>query len=363
MTAETQGRPSETLGDWGEFRLLRDVVLPILSPVSTESGLGDDCAFLRLPGADRWLVVTADAAPKPLASQFNGPTYWSWGWYSVAINASDLASAGADPLGFVSSVEAPSTTLVSEFRDFFLGVRDACTELGLVNLGGNIRQAGKFACHAAAIGTVVGGAPISRRGCRAGDPIVVLGPCGEFAAAYLAALHDGLSALPVEQANSLFRPVPRLREMTTLRKAGLVRSASDNSDGLLGALLNIAERSSCAIEFDLRDELVPPSVRRAASRVNTDPWNLMCCWGDWNVAAAIRKENFPEFERIAKESSIEYRVLGRAVEGEPAVLGRRHGRQAPMNILRNENFVVSSYNADTDEHIHDMLYGPLFRSE
>lgn len=123
---------AETLADWGEFRLINELVLPLLKDVLGDSPLswpvGDDYVYIPIPRDASSLVITSDAAPRPLVWDLcaDKAPYNSWGWYSVLVNASDLAAAGAKPLAFTSSIDAPPDMLIEDFRQFFLGVATAC---------------------------------------------------------------------------------------------------------------------------------------------------------------------------------------------------------------------------------------------
>lgn len=352
----------ETLADWGEFRLLNEIVLPALEDTSLFP-LGDDCAYVQIPESGRSLVITSDAAPKPLVWNLGHRSFWTWGWYALLINISDLAAAGAKPLAFTSSVEAPSSMLIDDFREFFSGMATACREFAISNAGGNIRTAPRFECHGTAIGTVKKGKLLTRGGCHPGDVIAVIGECGRFISAYLQARTSGISCLSEDDKVRLLQPRPQIREMAFLQNAGVLHASSDNSDGLLGALWNIAERSKCQIEIDMRDELIPDGVRSIARIEGLDPWNLMFCWGDWQVVVAIAADILSHFETLASQEGIRYMLLGRAVDGQPVLYGVHSGHRTRLNLLRNENFVGAAYNENIEDHIKYMLYSPLFLEE
>lgn len=67
------------VSDVGEFALLENYILPILSPVS-EDIIGDDCAFIKIPQSDSDIVITTDAGPKPVAMELGFTSWHSWGW-------------------------------------------------------------------------------------------------------------------------------------------------------------------------------------------------------------------------------------------------------------------------------------------
>lgn len=351
---------SATLADLGEFELLRTVVLPILTGASKVSKLGDDCAFVELPSEKNDLVVTTDVAPRPLVWRLGHESYRTWGWYAVVVNISDLASAGAMPLVISTSVEAPPDMAVEDFREFFIGIAEASKEHGVANAGGNIRTAEKFACHGTALGLVSKGDGIGRDTARPGDLVVAIGNCGEFAAAYLVAKVDGLKTLSKEEWDVLCRPKAYIKEMSLLLRSGVLRAASDNSDGVLGAIWNIAEGSNCAIEIVMDNNTLSRRVLEVAQRFGYDPWNLAMFWGDWQVVAIIASEKQVEFEELRKRLKTRTRYLGRVLSGQPAIIGKQNGRKRRLKILRNENFIPSSFNVDVMTNVEYMLTSSLW---
>ena len=353
----------QILENLGEFRLLNEIVIPVLSSVAVGKGLGDDVSYIPVRNGEEYLAITCDVGPKPLIWSLGEESFWSWGWYCVACNVSDLASAGAEPLAFTSSVEAPNTMPTSAFREFFEGMAAACRELSIPNAGGNIRTAPRFACHGTAIGLVDKGRLVTRNGCQPGDVIVVIGESGLFTATYLKARSTGFTSLGEEDKNVLLRPNTQIRQMTKLRKAGFVRAASDNSDGLLGTFLNIAERSNCTIEVDLDNLYIPETVRDVAKNEGVNPLNLVFMWGDWQVVVAIPPNIVDSFKAFASREGITYSLFGRAVVGPPSVYGVCGSKSILMNIFRNENFLSSSYNVSVEDHIDYMLHAPLFANE
>lgn len=355
-----------TLGDWGEFKVINEVILPELRAVGPEMELGDDCAFLseqQYGFGEKDLVVTTDVGPKPLVWLLGIESYWSWGWYSVVVNLSDLASAGASSLAFCSSIDAPSSLSITSLREFFRGIGDACKAFDTTNAGGNIRAAEKFACHGMGIGIVPKGLRIGRHNCTPGDIVVAIGHCGRYISAYLRA-KSGSSSSSISDADFeiLTRPIPRLREMQILAQSGVVCAATDNSDGILGSLWNIAERSCCGFEIDIGQIVITQEILNAASLFCYDPMNLLLCWGDWQVVACIRKDTFFRFEQLASEKGITYTRLGYAIDGPPRLLAKSDTFRCAMPVLRNENFSPTSFNANIETHLDYMLRTPLFNA-
>jgi thiamine-monophosphate kinase len=349
-----------TLGDLGEFALLRQIVIPAVSRSDTVSPLGDDCAFVRLPSGEDDLVVTSDAAPRPLAWHVGHQSYRTWGWYAVVVAVSDLAAGGAIPLVITTSVEAPRSMTVTDLREFFEGMAEASHAHNIANAGGNIREAKGFASHGTAIGLVRRASGLRRNGARPGDQLIAVGRCGLFASAFLRAKNLGLDALSPEEQQCLVRPRARAEELRTLSGRSVLTAASDASDGVLGAVWNIAEASGCAAELDLSPEAIPPYVLAVASEFHYDPWNLMFFWGDWQVIVSVPLEHLDEFRGVANERQIPTQFLGVVREGPPRLLGTRDATTKTLRLLRNESFVRPSFNGDVMSHVESMLRTELW---
>ena len=117
-----------TLGDLGERRIIAE----LLAPRYAHGGgrFGDDCASLSLTDIPHGhLVMTTDPCPPPMAAQlgFNDPYYR--GWLLATINLSDLAAAGAEPLGLLTSLQLPASTTIADFERLLDGI-DAVSTTG-----------------------------------------------------------------------------------------------------------------------------------------------------------------------------------------------------------------------------------------
>lgn len=349
-----------TLADWGEFRIIDELLLPLLNNNNNRVTIGDDCAVVPLKASNRQLIVTSDACPVPLASLLGIDDWFMWGWYSVLINASDLAAAAADPIAFTSSVEAPSSMLVQSFREFFSGMIAACRAFNLANAGGNIRQAPRFECHGTAFGECPADRePLTRSGAKPRDVIVAIGTLGRCICAYLKASVDGLQSLDDSQRNSLLQPTVKIREMIALAKERVASAASDNSDGVLGAIWNILEKSNVGAILDLDRSILSDEILQTAQRFKLDPWNLAFFWGDWQVIACIRSTSLDSFASFTRSHSIPYQYLGRIAEGPVQILGRRGAEIHRLNLIRNENFTADSYNSAVQDQVDYQLRAPL----
>jgi thiamine-monophosphate kinase len=221
----------------GEFELIeRYFTRPTRKAVL---GIGDDCALLQ-PAPGMHLAISTDmlVAGRHFFVDVDPRTL---GHKALAVNLSDLAACGARPLAFTLALALPAATAqwLEPFSQGLLALADAhdC-EL----IGGDTTQGPLNICITV-FGEVPAGAALLRSGARAGDDLYVSGTLGDARVA-LEAL-QGTHALPPEvlaQARlRLEQPTPRVALGLALR--GVASAAADVSDGLLGDLGHILEKS------------------------------------------------------------------------------------------------------------------------
>ncbi len=195
-------------------------------------GLLDDAAVLEIGGET--LVLTHDAVAEGVHYK-PGTDPADIAWKLVAVNLSDLAAKGAEPIGVLIGA-----TLVEGAERFVEGLREVLTEYAVPLLGGDtIASKGPATFGCTAIGRTAA-APL-RTGARPGDALWVTGHIG-------AASRDFATGGPAYR-----RPRPRLAEGRAL--APYVHAMMDVSDGLLLDAARMAEASGCTV--DISSRLVP----------------------------------------------------------------------------------------------------------
>lgn len=236
-------------------------------------GLADDAAVLAI--GDETLVLTADTMVEGThwpASQSLADVAWKL----VAVNLSDLAAKGAEPVGILLSY-----MLGVSDETFVEGLHAALDAFGVPLLGGDtVRASGARSFSITAIGRATHVPVPSRGGARPGDGIFL---CGSVGGAMIGfeALTSGGNA----DVTPFVRPTPLLTEGRAL--APHVSAMMDVSDGLLLDAWRMAEASGTTLA--LESGAVPiaaPEDRRADSLRWGDDYALL-------FAAALTDRSLP----------------------------------------------------------------------
>jgi thiamine-monophosphate kinase len=241
-------------------------------------GVGDDCALLA-PAPGMQLAVSTDMLVE-------GRHFLSTveparlGHKALAVNLSDLAACGARPLAFTLALSLPQVdeTFLEGFARGLFALADAH---GCELVGGDTTRGPLNICITV-FGELPAGQALLRSGARAGDEVWVSGTLGDARLALEA--FRGRVAMPgqaLEAARvAMEQPLPRVALGQALR--GVASSAIDVSDGLLGDLGHILERSGVGAQIDVdavpRSTLLqsqPLAVQRECALAGGDDYELL----------------------------------------------------------------------------------------
>ena len=172
------------------------------------------------------LVVTQDTLVEGVHFRFDLVDMHELGYRAAAVNISDLAASGAEPLALLVSLAAPDL-------EGAVALYEGLAEVGVPVRGGDTTQAMEVVLTVTALGRserVPG-----RTGARVGDLVVLTGPLGAAAVGF--------------RTGRLPRPPSRVEEGKRL--AQVATAMLDISDGLGPDAGHIAERSRVHIALDL----------------------------------------------------------------------------------------------------------------
>ena len=288
-------------------------------------GIGDDAAVLT---GDPAIVATHDLLIEGVhfRRETTGPE--DLGHRCLAVNLSDLAAMGAEPVAALVGLGLPANGSTETTDGLYRGMEALAARVGATIAGGDISASPTFVVAVTAIGRIPAGrGPVRRSEARPGDVLAVTGSLGGSAAG-LAVLDDPSlsSGIDEDAAREALRrhrrPEARLAEGRLLAEAGAT-AMLDISDGLGVDAERLARSSDVAIEIDLDRLPIDPSAAALASALGSDP-RLMAWSGgeDYELLVALPPATA---ERTAASLPAGLTVIGHARAGAPSATARVGG--------------------------------------
>ncbi|MCK1754137.1 thiamine-monophosphate kinase [Bradyrhizobium sp. 137] len=316
--------------DLGEREILKQIIPRFVT------GAGDDCAIIEIAGGH--LVVTTDPVPPPAAAAIgqDDDPFWM-GWLLVTINVSDLAAAGAVPLGFLAAIECEAERTTASFERLLEGVRASCSAAQIAYVGGNLREAARLSAVGTAFGMCTPYRPLTRIGAKDGDIIVSIGQGGAFWRDAIRLLEG--KGIGAKEESPVFKPVSQIGFVHHLAREHLVAAAMDNSDGLLPSLSELANKNSLGVVLDLEALTVPGLTREESD----DAARYWLGWGDWNVILAVSPAHEHRVFELAHVAGVSASRIGRFTTEHREVILRRGNNTALAPRLESERFARDSW--------------------
>ncbi|MFN3416607.1 MAG: thiamine-phosphate kinase [Caldimonas sp.] len=294
----------------GEFELIaRHFTRPVRRAVL---GVGDDCALLSLSPGQQLATSTdllvegrhflSTVAPQRL------------GHKALAVNLSDLAACGARPLAFTLSLALPQAeeTWLADFARGLFALADAH---GCELVGGDTTR-GPLAINVSIFGEVPAGQALLRSGARPGDELYVSGRLGDARLAL--EVFRGTVSLPGEAFErvrvAMECPQPRVALGLALR--GVASSAIDLSDGLLGDLGHVLQRSGCGARLEV--DAVPRSAELAAQPLALQRLCTLAGGDDYELLFTAPAAQRQAVAHAAQAAGVAVSRIGR-IEPEPGL--------------------------------------------
>ncbi|GAA1975652.1 thiamine-phosphate kinase [Kitasatospora viridis] len=297
-----------TVGELGEFGLIRELTARLPLTPAVELGPGDDAAVVRAP--DSRVVATTDVLIEGRHFRRDWSTAYDVGRKSAAQNLADIAAMGAVPtailLGLVVPADLP-TTWATELMD---GLRDECQVAGAAVVGGDVVRGDTITLAITALGDLQGRAPVTRSGAQPGDVVAVTGWLG-WSAAGLTVLARGFRS-PRAFVEAHRRPEPPYHAGPAASELGATAMV-DVSDGLVADLGHVAAASGVDIDLRAADFDVPAQMADIGQAVGVDPLVWVLSGGEDHAIAAT----FPASAQLPAR----WRVVGNVVG--PARAGAR----------------------------------------
>ncbi len=223
------------------------------------TGIGDDCAVLRLPpgrGQEQDTLVTTDFTLEGIHFRREWHPAESVGYRCLARGLSDIAAMGGNPVAAFLSLALPRDLPQSWVGRFVRSLISLAEKFGVTLAGGDTAESPNgVLADIIVVGSVPKGESVLRSGARVGQRIFVSGELGGSAAAVRQMRKKPRRKLNRGEYRRHFFPEPRIELGRILRQKKLASAMIDISDGLSTDLAHICEESGVGAE--VQAELIP----------------------------------------------------------------------------------------------------------
>ncbi|MCD6573196.1 MAG: thiamine-phosphate kinase [Thermoplasmata archaeon] len=207
------------LSEIGERKIVEKIIQKFSIPM-------DDCAVID--NGNEYMILTTDMMNEKTHFPQGSKPYYI-GWYSIAVNLSDIAAKGGKPLAILAAISMPRSREINFFEEILNGMEDCVKKYGGKIIGGDTKESPFLTIAITAIGMVRKNEYMARKGAKAGDAVYVTGSLGKEANLYLGNIDE------------LLNVKPRIKEAHELAKARVATSCMDLSDGLASSLYQLAK--------------------------------------------------------------------------------------------------------------------------
>lgn len=294
----------ETLRDIGEFECIHRIAHDLIyRPELVKLGTGDDGAVFMTPcGYDE--VISTDTMVEGIHFTKRTVSAADTGYHLCAVNFSDMAAMGAEPVSFVISAALPGDLSITWIESCYDGIRECCREYSVNLLGGDITGSKQGVILT---GTIVGIVPenqaVKRSGAQEGDIVFVTGTLGDSSAG-LSILLDGKKEEYPMLAIRHQRPKPQIDFGRILRESG-ASSLNDVSDGLSREINEIALASRVTIELEKERIPLSDELCRWGQDCGKEPFHFAINGGeDYELVGTISKKNWEYVKGIGGVTGI-----------------------------------------------------------
>jgi thiamine-monophosphate kinase len=270
-------------------------------------GVGDDCALLA-PRPGWQLAVSTDLLVEGRHFLSTVPPA-RLGHKALAVNLSDLAACGAEPLAFTLALALPKVD-ETFLEGFASGLWALADRFGIELVGGDT-TAGPLTIGITVLGEVPAGQALLRSGACAGDDLWVSGTLGDARLALEA--FRGRISLPqdgfAQARRAMEQPEPRVALGLALR--GVAHGAIDLSDGLLGDLGHVLVRSGVGAVVE--EALLPRSALLASQTLAVQRLCLLAGGDDYELLFSAPPEHRQRVLQAGQQTQTPVTRVGRIV--------------------------------------------------
>jgi hydrogenase expression/formation protein HypE len=270
-------------------------------------GVGFDCAVIDF--GETLLVAKSD----PIT--FTGEDI---GWYIVQINANDIATTGARPKWFLSTLLLPETDTDQELVDgIFFQIESACSELGITIIGGHTEITVGLD-RPILSGTMLGVVPkdslISPKGARPGDALLLTKGVPIEAGSILAREYEaslaGLDKGLIRRARDYLKipGISIVKEAQIAAKVGGVTAMHDPTEGgILCGLWELTQAAQVGLAVQVKSIPILQEAEKICDVLAVDPLSAIASGA---LLLTVERVSLDKFLMEMEKSAIQISHIG-----------------------------------------------------
>ena len=291
------------------------------------TGIGDDCAVLSVPEGCS-LAVSMDTLVAGVHFPDNASAY-SIGYKSLAVNLSDLASAGAEPSWITLSLTMPVADK-SWLDEYLRGLFELANKYNVQLVGGDTAT-GPLSITIQAHGFVK--KALLRSTANTGDLIYVSGTIGDAALGLKAYYHS--KGISDNCKSKLDMPEPRIELGIKLRE--LASSCIDISDGLLSDLGHICKKSRRGAEV-LVNNLPLSEEYKSYYSTELKYEDALTFGDDYELCFTVSPEKYDEVKILSEELNLALTCIGKITSSDTVKFIDHNNKSVLFNKSGYEHF-------------------------
>lgn len=283
--------------------------------------LGEDAAVIDQ--GDRYLVVTTD----PITF-----TTRHCGWYSVCVNANDIAACGGTPRYYSAAIIMPDgRTTLEDVERLFAEIEDACRRLGVLWVGGHT-EVSPAVTGPLVVGQMIGEvAPehLCKSGAAKEGDALLLVKTGAIEATAIIATERAPEVEAAHGAETarrcrdfLFDPGLAIVREAALARGFPIHAMHDPTEGgVITGIREICAASNCGVVVRQASIGLRPETAALCSQFGLDPLGAISSGA---LLLTIPKEAAPALVRHYREHEISASVIGEILDPAAGLTMRRY---------------------------------------
>ncbi len=298
-------------------------------------GIGDDCAILSANDEEDWIIST-DLLMEDVHFLRNAISPYQLGYKSLAVNLSDIAAMGGEPIASFLSIAVPKDLEVEYLDEFMRGYHELSLKYNTALLGGDTTHSIKnLAINVVVVGKCMKGKARKRGDAKQDDIICVTGCLGDSAGG----LHVLLDKIPpgMEEKVLLQKhhlPEPQIKEGVFLSQCDGVHAMMDISDGIASDLKHILKASSVGADIEMNAVPVSESLTCMSEKYGWNALHLATSGGeDYELLVTVDPKCFEdvkiEFEKKFHKPLIQIGTIKQS--NNPDIAWLKEGKKIDMH--------------------------------